>query len=52
MAIQLQKALVNEGKTLYFILASYLIEKRELFPAKTFRYAVLKNETLVEKKFF
>ena len=44
MAVEFQKALVNE--------ASFLIDKRELHPSKNFRWAVLKNETIIEKKFF
>ena len=44
MALDFQKALVNE--------AIYLTEKRELFPSKNFKYAILKSDTIQEKTFF
>lgn len=37
MSIEFQEALVDE--------ANNLIEKKEIFPSKYFRYAILKNET-------
>lgn len=32
--------------------ANNLIENNELFPCKHFRYGIIKNETVQQKKFF
>lgn len=44
LALEFQEGLVDKAKN--------LIEKKEVFPAKHFRYAILKNETGSTKNLF